>query len=58
MHFDSPTFTSWLPGARAKSTMVSREDALPGRAHRPFTVPATHEVLGNLGESPGGSNRR
>ncbi|MCA1783448.1 MAG: peptide-methionine (S)-S-oxide reductase MsrA [Dermatophilaceae bacterium] len=52
MLFDSPAFASWLPGSRAKSTMVSREDALPGREQRPFPVPATHEVLGTALEGP------
>ncbi|MGA8046415.1 MAG: peptide-methionine (S)-S-oxide reductase MsrA [Dermatophilaceae bacterium] len=32
--------------------MVSREDALPGRSHRPFPVPETHEVLGTPLEGP------
>ncbi len=35
-----------LFGSRMKSTMVTREEALPGRAVRPFAVPATHAVLG------------
>lgn len=39
-------------GASAKTTMVSREDALPGRDHRPFPVPTTHEVLGTPLEGP------
>lgn len=39
-------------GASAKTTMVSREDALPGRDHRPFPVPVTHEVLGTPLEGP------
>ena len=39
-------------GASAKTTMVSREDALPGRDHRPFHVPTTHEVLGTPLEGP------
>jgi len=30
----------------AKTRMVSEQDALPGRAQRPFTLPATHRVLG------------
>ena len=52
MLFGNDPLTSWLPGARAKSTMVSREDALPGREHRPFRVPETHEVLGTPLEGP------
>ncbi|MDO5503030.1 MAG: peptide-methionine (S)-S-oxide reductase MsrA [Actinomycetia bacterium] len=32
--------------------MVAREDALPGREHRPFPVPTTHEVLGTPLEGP------
>lgn len=52
MLFGNDPLTSWLPGARAKSTMVSREDALPGRDHRIFTVPETHEVLGTPLEGP------
>ncbi len=31
---------------RDKTTMVSREDALPGRSEPAFAVPATHEVRG------------
>ena len=52
MLFGNDPLTSWLPGARAKSTMVSREDALPGRGHRIFSVPTTHEVLGTPLEGP------
>ncbi len=33
-------------GNRLATTMVTREQALPGRPTRPFTVPETHEVLG------------
>jgi peptide-methionine (S)-S-oxide reductase len=47
MLFGSPLF-----GSRARSTMVAREDALPGRDHRPFPVPVTHEVLGTPLEGP------
>jgi peptide-methionine (S)-S-oxide reductase len=40
----------------AKSTMVTAETALPGRAHYPFDVPSDHAVLGtplrNLPEHP------
>ena len=32
--------------------MVTAEQALPGRAERPFTVPSTHEVLGTPLEAP------
>ena len=35
-----------------KTTMVSREDALPGRAARPFSVPARHAVLDTPLEGP------
>lgn len=33
-------------GSRLKSTMVSPEKALSGRETRPYSVPATHAVLG------------
>jgi peptide-methionine (S)-S-oxide reductase len=33
-------------GNRLATTMVTPEQALPGRATRPFTVPERHEVLG------------
>jgi peptide-methionine (S)-S-oxide reductase len=36
----------WLFGSALKTTMVAREDALPGRSSSPFAVPATHAVLG------------
>jgi peptide-methionine (S)-S-oxide reductase len=39
-------------GFGRKSTMVSREDALPGRATRPFSVDPTHVVLGTPLEGP------
>ena len=32
--------------------MPAREDALPGRTHRPFDVPATHATLGTPLEGP------
>jgi peptide-methionine (S)-S-oxide reductase len=38
--------------SRTKTTMVTPEDALPGRATRPYAVPATHYVLGNPIEGP------
>jgi peptide-methionine (S)-S-oxide reductase len=38
--------------SRTKTTMVSPADALPGRAARPYAVPATHYVLGNPIEGP------
>jgi peptide-methionine (S)-S-oxide reductase len=41
-----------LFGSRLKSTMVTREDALPGRAVRPYPVPTTHAVLGTPLEGP------
>ncbi len=34
-----------LFGSR-KSTLVAPQDALPGRDHRPYSVPTTHAVLG------------
>ena len=41
-----------LFGSRTMSTMVSPEQALPGRAERPFAVPARHAVLGTPLEGP------
>ncbi|MFP5335589.1 MAG: peptide-methionine (S)-S-oxide reductase MsrA [Actinomycetes bacterium] len=41
-----------LFGSRTKSTMVTREDALPGRDTRPFDVPERHAVLGTPLEGP------
>jgi peptide-methionine (S)-S-oxide reductase len=41
-----------LFGARARMTMVSREEALPGRAERPYWVPKQHAVLGTPLEGP------
>jgi peptide-methionine (S)-S-oxide reductase len=38
--------------SRTKSTMVTPDDALPGRSERPYDVPATHYVLGNPIEGP------
>jgi peptide-methionine (S)-S-oxide reductase len=38
--------------SRTKTQMVTAEEALPGRAHRPFPVPARHAVLGTPLESP------
>jgi peptide-methionine (S)-S-oxide reductase len=35
-----------------KSTPVTAEQAMPGRAERPFPVPATHAVLGTPLEGP------
>jgi peptide-methionine (S)-S-oxide reductase len=32
--------------SRRQPTMVAENEALPGRDHSPFEVPATHEVLG------------
>jgi len=37
---------------RMKTRMVTREEALPGRARRPFAVPSRHAVLGNPLEPP------
>lgn len=39
-------------GSRAKTTLPTAADALPGRESRPFTVPATHAVLGTSLEGP------
>jgi peptide-methionine (S)-S-oxide reductase len=41
-----------LFGSRLKSTMVAPEEALRGRATRPYDVPATHAVLGTPLEGP------
>jgi peptide-methionine (S)-S-oxide reductase len=38
--------------SRTKTSMIAAEDALPGRAARPYDVPATHFVLGNPVEPP------
>jgi peptide-methionine (S)-S-oxide reductase len=43
---------SSLFGSSAKTRMVTPADALPGRATRPFSVPATHAVLGTPLEGP------
>jgi peptide-methionine (S)-S-oxide reductase len=37
---------------RTKTSMVTEADALPGRAERPFHVPAAHVVLGTPLEPP------
>ena len=39
-------------GSRLKSTLVSAEEALPGRDTRPYPVPATHAVLGTPLQGP------
>ena len=41
-----------LFGSRAKTTLPTRDEALPGRDRRPFAVPTTHEVLGTPLEGP------
>ncbi len=41
-----------LFGSRANTVLPSREEALPGRSHRPFVVPRDHEVLGTPLEGP------
>src|SRR6188472_4830747 len=41
-----------LFGSRARTTLPTREEALPGRSSRPFRVPSTHEVLGTPLEGP------
>jgi peptide-methionine (S)-S-oxide reductase len=38
--------------SRAKTSMITPDDALPGRAERPYDVPKTHYVLGNPVEPP------
>ncbi|MFC6237323.1 peptide-methionine (S)-S-oxide reductase MsrA [Longivirga aurantiaca] len=43
---------SSLFDSSAKTRMVTPTDALPGRATRPFAVPATHAVLGTPLEGP------
>jgi peptide-methionine (S)-S-oxide reductase len=41
-----------LFGSKLARTMVTADEAVPGRAARPFEVPATHEVLGTPLEGP------
>ena len=41
-----------LFGSRAKTTLPSPDEALPGREQRLFRVPTTHEVLGTPLEGP------
>ena len=41
-----------LFGSRAKTTLPTADDALPGRPRRLFTVPTTHAVLGTPLEGP------
>jgi peptide-methionine (S)-S-oxide reductase len=41
-----------LFGSRMKTTMVTADQALAGRDHRPYPVPARHEVLGTPLEGP------
>ncbi|MBK9476762.1 MAG: peptide-methionine (S)-S-oxide reductase MsrA [Tetrasphaera sp.] len=41
-----------LFGSRAKTTLPTAAEALPGREHRIFAVPSTHEVLGSPLEGP------
>jgi peptide-methionine (S)-S-oxide reductase len=38
--------------SRTKTTLVTADEALPGRPERPFAVPAAHAVLGNPIEGP------
>ncbi|MGZ4595819.1 MAG: peptide-methionine (S)-S-oxide reductase MsrA [Actinomycetes bacterium] len=38
--------------SKFKRELPGRDDALPSRAERPYTVPATHAVLGNPLEGP------
>src|ERR1700716_4046483 len=37
---------------KAKSHLVTPDEALPGRSSRPFAVPSTHYVLGTPLETP------
>ena len=48
----------FLFGSGLKTTMVAREDALPGRSSYAFEVPATHTVLGTplAGPWPAGTS--
>jgi peptide-methionine (S)-S-oxide reductase len=39
-------------GSRSRSTLVSPEQALPGRDRRPYTVPTKHAVLGTPLQGP------
>ncbi|HWO50918.1 MAG TPA: peptide-methionine (S)-S-oxide reductase, partial [Ornithinibacter sp.] len=41
-----------LFGSRAKTTLPTLDDALPGRDRRLYVVPTTHEVLGTPLEGP------
>src|SRR5690606_3738733 len=41
-----------LQDIAARLAVVPREEALPGRAHRPFSVPERHAVLGTPLEGP------
>ena len=41
-----------LFGSRAKTTLPTPDEALPGRERRLFAVPTTHEVLGTPLEGP------
>ncbi|GAB2691313.1 peptide-methionine (S)-S-oxide reductase MsrA [Thalassiella azotivora] len=41
-----------LFGSKLARTMVTADEALPGRAHRPYEVPSTHAVLGTPLEGP------
>ena len=41
-----------LFGSRAKTTLPTADDALPGRDRRLFVVPTTHDVLGTPLEGP------
>jgi peptide-methionine (S)-S-oxide reductase len=43
---------SRLFGSAAKTSMVTPDNALPGRPERPFAVPAVHAVLGTPLEGP------
>jgi peptide-methionine (S)-S-oxide reductase len=41
-----------LFGSRATTTLPTRDEALPGRDHRIFPVPVSHDVLGTALEGP------
>jgi len=38
--------------SRGKTTLVTQDEALPGRSERPYPVPAAHAVLGNPIDGP------
>ena len=48
----------FLFGSSLKTTMVAREDALPGRSSYAYPIPSTHTVLGTplMGPWPAGTS--